>query len=516
MGKSIQDDLTTLTLPAKRTAAEDRLVALTVVWHADPTRVGDRVRLSGLASGVVIGRSTPEFSAADGRTGGPLGDRYVSRGAFTLRAGPAGSIVIEVADGKALAVDGSDVSGTVSVGRERLAHGVVLLVQRRVLLLVHTLGPPTLGSTDHGLLGISEVMRELRADIDRAAPLRAAALLRGASGTGKELVARAIHAAGPRADGPFVAVNMAALSPTTAVSELFGHVRGAFTGAVGAHAGYFGAAHRGTLFLDEIGAAPSDIQSMLLRALESGEVQPVGGRTARVVDVRVIAATDAALEAMADAGTFQLPLLHRLAGYRVDLPPLSRRIDDLGILLRAFLDEERRSAGLPSRSGSPASLDVPAIPWLDAETVAVLAGHAWPGNVRELRNVARQLVARCGDQPGAVLPIGLLPTPTTPEPPTVTPTKQAPSDIDDATLAAVLSAHDWAVRPSARALGISKTTLYDLMERSPAVVLVKQLSDDAVDASVDAADGNVRAAARALRVSAAALKQRLGRRPKPS
>jgi two-component system nitrogen regulation response regulator GlnG len=208
-------------------------------------------------------------------------------------------------------------------------------------------------------------------------------LVTGATGTGKELVARAIHDHGARRAQPFVVTNLAALAPGVVESELFGHVRGSFSGAIADRPGLFEMAAAGTLFLDEIGEAPPAVQASLLRALESGEVTRVGESAPRRVDVRVIAATNRDLaEALAE-GTFREDLYHRLRVFPIALPSLADRLDDIDVLVRHFLT--RRSAAGPVPAIAPEFLDA-------------VRGRAWPGNVRELEHAVEYaaVVARGG------------------------------------------------------------------------------------------------------------------------
>jgi transcriptional regulator with GAF, ATPase, and Fis domain len=240
------------------------------------------------------------------------------------------------------------------------------------------------GGGFQGMLGRSPVMRELYARIEKFAPAKAPVLVHGESGTGKELVARALHDLGPRSRAPFVAENCAAVPEGLLESVLFGHVRGAFTGAVRDHPGHFVAAHGGTLFLDEIGDMPSPMQAKLLRALQEGEVRPVGGTKVRKVDVRVLAASHRDLEDLVRRGTFREDLLYRLAVLRLDVPPLRERGDDIVLLARRFL------ADATARSGRTLEFAP------DAEDA--LAAFSWPGNVRQLQN-EMQRVAAIADGP---------------------------------------------------------------------------------------------------------------------
>jgi DNA-binding NtrC family response regulator len=227
--------------------------------------------------------------------------------------------------------------------------------------------------TLRGVAGASVEMRRVAAQVRRLARHTAPVLIAGESGTGKELIARALHHEGPRAGQPFVAINVAALPRELVESEMFGHERGAFTGAVARRAGAFTEASGGTLFLDEIGELPLDAQPKLLRALDGYEVKRVGGTgSGRRADVRVVAATHAPLEERVAAGLFRRDLFHRLEVFVVELPPLRARRGDIPAIARQILDQ------LVGEIGPHA---------LTSAAVARLVSHDWPGNVRELRNV---------------------------------------------------------------------------------------------------------------------------------
>jgi transcriptional regulator with GAF, ATPase, and Fis domain len=226
------------------------------------------------------------------------------------------------------------------------------------------------------VLGHSVRMRELFADLERIAPTDHTVLIEGETGTGKDIIAESIHRASSRADRPYVVFDCGAVTPTLAESELFGHERGAFTGAVGARPGVFEQANGGTLFLDEIGELPKDLQPKLLRALENREVRRLGGVRTIPVDVRVLAATNRNLEGEVHRGHFREDLYFRMAALHVRVPPLRDRMDDLPMLIEHFLSMEN-----PARSVDDISTHI----W------TMLKAHRWPGNVRELRNVAHRL-----------------------------------------------------------------------------------------------------------------------------
>ncbi len=229
------------------------------------------------------------------------------------------------------------------------------------------------------LLGKSETMQRVFELIRKIAPTRTNVLITGESGTGKELVARALHAEGPRAPRPFVAVNCGAIPDALLESELFGYVKGAFTGATAAKDGLFMAADGGTLFLDEIAELSAAMQVKLLRALQERKVKPVGGVEERAVDVRFVAATNKNLEDEVASGGFRQDLYYRLNVIQVHLPPLRQRLEDIPLLADHFL--RRYAAELDKR-----------VTGITPDALAALVGHAYPGNVRELENIIERAV----------------------------------------------------------------------------------------------------------------------------
>jgi two-component system nitrogen regulation response regulator GlnG len=246
------------------------------------------------------------------------------------------------------------------------------------------------------LIGSAPAMKELFRLIARLSGSELSVLLTGESGTGKERIARALHDSSPRASGPFVALNVAALPAELLESELFGHEKGAFSGAVEARAGYFEQAAGGTLFLDEIGEMPAPLQTRLLRVLAEGEFHRLGGRRACKADVRIIAATNRDLARAVAEGRFRDDLFHRLDGVELKLPPLRERREDVPLLLQHYLAAAARELDLPTKHIAPDALQA-------------LCAHAWPGNIRELVNLCRRLTVlvpgpeiRCTDLPAAM------------------------------------------------------------------------------------------------------------------
>jgi DNA-binding NtrC family response regulator len=238
-----------------------------------------------------------------------------------------------------------------------------------------------------GFVGESRTVRKIVEEIKRVHRFaNTSVLIQGESGTGKELVARALHHGSPRSAAPFIPVNCVAIPAELAESMLFGHARGAFTGATTDRKGWFELANNGTLFLDEIGDMPQPLQGKLLRALEDGEILPVGSMKPIVVDVRVIAATNADMPAKIVDGGFRQDLFFRLARYVVDMPPLRERLDDLPLLVNHFLRLFSNEMGMSPRAFGP-------------EAMTLLESYSFPGNVRELKNIIERALIESGGGP---------------------------------------------------------------------------------------------------------------------
>jgi DNA-binding NtrC family response regulator len=305
-----------------------------------------------------------------------LHDPTVSRFHVQLEPGPAGIGVRDLDSTNQTVVGGVRIRrGTVPVGcvLELGASKVRVTNGDEVMVAIHP------GDKLQGLRGSTPVMQRLMARIERASQTDKPVLIVGESGTGKELCARALHDLGPRPEGPFETVDCGSLSPNLVASELFGHERGAFTGADRKHEGAFERANGGTIFLDEIGELPPNLQVALLGVLERRKFRRVGGRVDIPCAVRVVAATNRDMRAEVNAGTFRLDLFYRLAVVVLTLPPLRERMADVPLLVEHFL----RECG---HLGLPESL-------FSQETLELIAAHRWPGNVRELRNMVESAVA---------------------------------------------------------------------------------------------------------------------------
>jgi DNA-binding NtrC family response regulator len=315
-----------------------------------------------------------------------------------------------------------------------------------------TLGAPT---TLGGLVARSAAMLRIGTLVENLRHTEATVLLLGESGTGKELVARAIHAHSPRRDGPFVAVNCGALPADLLESEMFGHARGAFTGAVRDRAGRFEVASSGTLFLDEIGDLPLPLQVKLLRVLQDGTFERVGESQTRVSRARVVAATNIDLLRAVSEGRFRDDLYFRLRVVPIEIPPLRERPEDIEPIAHAIL------ARVGARHGRALQFS--------PDVLRTLLQHRWPGNVRELENVVEFAVAVCAGQtilPEHLPPLSLLgenAAPAAARPPAPPRLDEGPGPVEAAVLRDALQAHHWRRADAARALGVSRVTLWRRM-----------------------------------------------------
>jgi len=314
------------------------------------------------------------------------------------------------------------------------------------------------------IVGTSRVMEELRAAIRRAAPTPAKILVLGENGVGKELVARAVHELSPRAAGAFVRLNCAAIPRDLVESELFGHEKGAFTGATVRKQGKLELAHAGTLFLDEVGDMNIDAQAKLLRALESNEFERVGGTRTLSFDARIIAATNQDLARAAEAGAFRRDLFYRLNVVPITVPPLRERAEDVPLLVEHYLGYFREEYGRPDLRVSDEALEL-------------MRRHRWPGNVRELRNLAERLVIMTpGDTVTALEVAGLLADGTGTQAPEMSLEleieegeggllKRSLDAAEKELVRRELEAAGWNVSAAARALGIDRANLHRKMRR---------------------------------------------------
>jgi two-component system, NtrC family, nitrogen regulation response regulator GlnG len=329
------------------------------------------------------------------------------------------------------------------------------------------------------VIGRSPAMQEIYRTMARLMSTDLTVIILGESGTGKELIARALHEYGKRREGPFVAVNMAAIPKELIESELFGHERGAFTGAVNRLSGRFEQAQGGTLFLDEIGDMPAEAQTRLLRVLQEGEYVTVGGRTPIKADVRVIAATHRDLRALIAAGQFREDLYYRLNVVPIRVPPLRERTQDIPALVRHFMDQAKAN-GLPSKA-------------IDAGAMQRLQAYRWPGNVRELENLVRRLCALYSEES---IDVGAIDTELAE---TRQPAPQAGHAADEG-LSAVVERH---LREyfAAHADGLPASGVYDR--------IVREIERPLIALSLEATKGNQLRAAELLGLNRNTLRKKI-------
>jgi len=487
--------------------------ALTLLYHQDITRVGERVLLTDLLSrvSVFVSRLEPRFGRPGKGNLRPLEDTYISRKGLVLsKHGDGllldpGAVPIHIGDKR--------IRQPVLFHPHQLEAGIVLNLAARVLLLLHYYtARPYAEPRRFEMIGDSAAMERVRGHIAQLSQVGVPVLITGESGCGKELVAQALHDHCSRArSGKLVCLNMGGLSPELAAAELFGVQKGAYTGADRSRIGHFRNAHGGTLFLDEIGEAPIQVQTMLLRTLETGQVMPVGGGAPIDVDVRLIAATDANLDQMAQDGSFRLPLIYRLQGYRIHLPPLRERRDDIPRLFLHFLRRELMGMG---------KSDILRKPLIPIGLMTTLMNYDWPGNIRQLHNVTSQICIANRDGERLHLdPVLAAQLQSPDQSPTLVSARKKRrrtlTEISDEELARTLSQHDYELKAAAEALGISRPSIYKLIRDREGFRLLEDIPDQEITSAYEVSGGSLSATARDLGVSSSALERRLGHlRPK--
>jgi len=482
-----------------------RQLSLTLVYHPDTARIGTSCTFDVADGELAVSRQTPRFSSEDslpreigvaGVSRSPVLFEPTSRGwKITPPPRPGYSV-----DGQTIAVTYTDA---------QLERGVLVTLAGWVLIWVRT-GPATTQRDSLGLVGSSRAMGRIRDKIRQVAPSDVPVLILGSSGAGKELVARAVHDASRRARQPYTTVNLAAVTGGAAVSQLFGHARGAFTGAAGAHRGFFQQSDRGTLLIDEIGEVQDEVQPLLLRALESGEIQPLGGATAHV-DVRLIFSTDANLEQMVEAGKFRKALYYRMAQLVIRLPPLVDRPEDIAVQAVHFLGAALEQHGVGRRPLSEDRL------WLTPEFMDSLLAHPWPGNSRELRAVMQRAVVQsahleqigldAGDTLRIAPSVPALAPPATTSVTESTASRARGVEPTRDELLAALKANDFQIGRAVKVLAIGRNRFYQLLKKYE-VPTAKELAEVDIVAAIEATE-TIASAAEKLEVSERGLVLRM-------
>jgi two-component system nitrogen regulation response regulator GlnG len=503
----------------------DDAVVVEILYHPDLRRVGARAVLGSARSEharqeVVVGRENPTFRMVGWGDARPLQDPCVSRRQMALRwvHGRGGFELRQEAEARReLRRFGPDGS-LLGEGPGFLPAGGLVAIGDRVLLLC-TCRPLDVVGTDLGMVGESRAMVVLRGQIRALADSGDTVLIHGETGVGKELVARALHEGSRRRKAPFLVVNCAAMPETLLESELFGHAKGAFSGAVAAKEGLFRSAGGGTLFLDEIGEMPLAMQAKLLRVLQERKVRPVGETQERPVDVRVVAATNRDLAAEVEAGRFRADLYSRLEGPAIRVPPLRERRDDVPRLFVHFLlqriHEDTQAVGgdapLARLVQDPGAQQGP----IPMDFFLRLLGRDWSRNVRELDKYVAAVAAANRQRGEFRAPPH---EPSAPRPPDSArgPSSNPPlpdgapgaKNISEAELIREMEAHDHIQHRVARALGISRTTL-DKWLRDLGIRRPKDIPREAIEAAFQQSKGDIEQTARFLKISVRGLKLRM-------
>jgi two-component system nitrogen regulation response regulator GlnG len=491
----------TLTSPSAAAAfAAEPVLGLTILWHPELDRIGEQSLGPGLDGKIEISRFTPLFSAPGGEAGA-LGHRAISRSPLQIRVDAGGAVELVPADSRmTLEVNGAPLSVPLALARHQLDQGVVLGLGAQVFVCLHWMRCLPKPANVPGVLGVGSAAIALRDAITQMAAAQLPVLLLGETGCGKDVAARAIHHLSARRKQPFVAVNMATLSESLAAADLFGAVKGAYTGAQTSRRGWFEEAGDGTLFLDEIGDTPGAVQAMLLRVMESGEYRPLGAATDAVSRARLIAATDQDL----DNRGFNQALRRRMEAFVIRVPALRERREDVGVLARHFL----RTYGQRDDCSLPTAL------------VSRICNHNWPGNIRQLAHAMHRIAIDLHGQR----------TPTLDEANSerhAQPTdaahrghgatvlsslprhKRKPADVTPQDLVAAMEQGRWQIRSAALHLGISRPSVYKLLQVHPHIRLPAHIPATEIRAALQASAGDLTNCASRLMTPAEALRRHL-------
>jgi two-component system nitrogen regulation response regulator GlnG len=515
------------TLAPGRGRLHRRVPTLTVQWHPDVNRVGDSAVLADSRGEVIpVSRREPVFHSPSGpQPGRGLEDGSLSANtvAFAFLETAAGEYQLSRGPARQrVTLNGHPLTGTRSLTDQDLDAGQVIVAGDVTLFLHRSLHPRDPEAADDlGLIGVSDGARALRRSVRDVAAFRKPVFIRGESGAGKTFIARAIHRAGPRAKGPWVEVNLAKVGRELVDSALFGHEKGSFTGALQRHSGYFLQANGGTLFLDEIGHAPIDAQRALLKAVEDGEILPVGAARPIKVDVRIIAGTNANLAEKMRDGSFSEELFNRLNADEIIVPPLRERLEDVGILLLAKLRDELAELGQSDRLDRPTSSNER--PWLGASAVGEIVRCAtrFRGNIRRLGHIAHWLVVGSGaraNADGALTNLiramdeddQLAMDAEAPRAaPNSLPHKPALPNAEE--FHRLMEQNGHSLERVAAKLGLSRSTLHRIAQKDPTITKSSDVDDAQILAAWEQAGGDVDKAAALVKLARRHYQQRLAK-----
>ena len=493
------DNTLTTHLFAREGGPGAALLGLTILWHPDASRIGEQFIGPAGVGTIEISRYAPLFFRP-GQDGVAIGHRAIARAPLQLQRTAGDAVIITPADSAmAVEVNGRRLDGVTQFERPEMARGLVIGLGGHVLLCAHWMTSFPRANPLPGLLGVSSAAIATRELIRQVAATDLAVLLLGETGTGKDVAARAIHAAGKRSARPLVAVNMATLNESLAAADLFGAVKGAYTGAQSARTGLFAEADGGTLFLDELGDTPAAVQPMLLRVLETGTYRPLGSSQDATSSARLIAATDQDL----DAKGFNQPLLRRMEAFVIRVPPLRERREDIGVLLQEALRSCTTDAA--ERDAFPAAL------------VSEMCNYDWPGNIRQLGNVTRRAVMtmRAGGVPALGQFVELASgAPRTGAPVAAQEKSEAAArrrlaDIGADDLVAAMEENGWQISGAAQQLGVSRPSLYKLIEAHPGIRSAQAIPEQEIGVAWQASRHDCAACAALLKTPSEALRRRL-------
>lgn len=483
------------------------VLGITILWHPQRERIGEQMLGPAAGGAIALNRFAPLFAPLSvrpgaGHEGTPLGERSITREPVHIRFVAEGGIQIDHVRGKmGLELNGRPSNGTDRFTAGELERGIVIGLGSQIFVCLHLMRSLPRAANVPGLIGVGDGATKMREAIAQVAGTSMPVLLLGETGSGKEVAAQAIHALSGRRSGRLVALNMATLNESLAAAELFGAVKGAYTGATSGRRGWFAEADDGTLFLDEVGDTPALVQAMLLRVLESGEYRPLGAGADARSNARIVAATDQDL----GEGGFNQALRRRLEAFVIRVPALRERREDLGVLVRHFLEAEAPGDG-----------------WsLPFELLSQVFNGDWPGNVRQLGHAMRRMALdlQAGNVPVLEQAVGLPVVAEVVAPPDAAvasssavsrPVRRKVSELSDDDLVEAMEKSQWQILAASRMLGISRPTVYKLLEAHPRIRFPANISEEEIRATWEACEGDLQRCASRLMTPAEALRRHVG------
>ena len=467
-------------------------LSLAIIWHDDLDRVGAYTPCQFDGEGCFyVNRYEPLFQSSETHDHLPLYDARVSRKPITIKKVGAKKYRIEAPDSPMdVKLIGASADNIIELSDEN--DTAYMVISHSIILALCFLPQEQCINPHNSLVGITSAMDEVRRHIRLYANKSYPVMVTGETGTGKELTALDLHHNSDRANNAFVAVNMATLLPDLAVAELFGSQKGAFTGAAHDRLGYFSQANAGTLFCDEIGDTPHNVQSMMLRALETGHIHPLGYSGDMKVDVRIIAATDRLIDEHYSENSFSKPLYHRLTAAKIEMPPLRNRPVDITLLLKYFFENSDMK---PSQD-----IQIP------TDVLLQLLTYDWPGNVRELKNISYKLML--SEKPQLTMQESF---------PDIQRNKmdkqvyRSHHSISETELLEALDQHNWLIKPAADSLNISRTSCYELIKNSTAIRHPEEIDTAEIQQALKEGAHDIVAMCKELRVPQSSLKTFLNR-----